>query len=133
MTGDREFELGVPFPGRVLAANRWTKTAYRDDGKPFDWSKVFGRSAPRVLDLGCGSGRYLIGSALTRPDHDHLGIEVVDRLVREATRRADRRGLPNVRFVTGDATSWLFDRLNADSVDEIHLYHPQPYFNPAEK
>src|SRR5437867_2778780 len=98
MTGDREFELGVPFPGRVLPADRWTKTAYRDDGKPFDWNRVFGRSAPRVVDLGCGSGRYVIGSALMRPDHDHLGIDVVDRLAREAARRADQRGLENVRF-----------------------------------
>ena len=46
-----------------------------------------------LLELGCGTGRYLIGSAILRPDHDHLGIDVVDRLVREATRRADRRGL----------------------------------------
>lgn len=102
-----------------------------DDGAPFDWERVFGREAPRVVDLGCGDGRYLIASAAARPDHDHLGVEVVPRLAEEASRRS--AGLPNIRFVAGDAVPWLFERLAADSVDEIHIYHPQPYFNPAEK
>jgi len=133
MAPDRESELGVPFPGRVLPEREWTDPHHRDDGKPFDWKRVFGRSAPRVVDLGCGTGRYLIGSALARPGHDHLGIEVVPRLAGDAARRAGRRGLANVRFVAGDAVPWLFERLSTDSVDEIHIYHPQPYFNPAEK
>ena len=133
MSVDRDSELGVPFPGRVVPEDRWTRTALPDDGRVFDWDRVFGRRAPRVVDLGCGTGRFLIGSAAGRPDHDHLGIEVVDRLASQAARRADRRGLANVRFVAGDAVPWLFDHLAADSVDEIHLYHPQPYFNSAEK
>jgi tRNA (guanine-N7-)-methyltransferase len=133
MTSDHDSELGVPFPGHVLPEGRWTKTAYRGDENPFDWDRVFGRRAPRVVDLGCGTGRYLIGSAAARPDRDHLGIDVVDRLVAQASRRADQRGLANIRFAAGDAVAWLFERLAVDSVDEIHLYHPQPYFNPAEK
>src|ERR1043166_2835963 len=133
MTSDHDSELGVPFPGHVLPEGRWTKTAYRGDENPFDWDRVFGRRAPRVADLGGGTGRYLIGSAAARPDRDHLGIDVVDRLVAQASRRADQRGLANIRFAAGDAVAWLFERLAVDSVDEIHLYHPQPNFNPAEK
>lgn len=133
MASGLEFELGVPIPGPVLPEDRWTRTAYEDPGKPFDWDRVFGRGAPRVVDLGCGSGRYLVGSAISRPGHDHLGLDVVERLVREAARRADRRGLANIRLASGDAVTWLFERLAEDSVDEIHIYHPQPYYNPAEK
>jgi tRNA (guanine-N7-)-methyltransferase len=132
MNSELEFELGVPLPGRVLPEHRWTRTAYEDAGSPFDWDRVFGRSAPRVVELGCGSGRYLVGSSVARPGRDHLGIDVVDRLAREAAGRADRRGLLNLRVVTGDAVTWLFERLTEDSVDEIHVYHPQPYYNPAE-
>jgi len=46
--------------------------------------------------------------------------------------RANQRGLKNVRFVTGDANPWLQDRLVPDSVDEIHIYHPQPYYEVAD-
>jgi tRNA (guanine-N7-)-methyltransferase len=121
-----DHEFGVPFPGEELPALRWTKTGFKDDGRPFDWDRVFGRAARRVADLGCGNGRYLLGSALARPDVDHLGIDLVQVAVDHAARRANRRGLRNVRFVAADAVAWLFDRL--DAVDELHVYHPQPYY-----
>ena len=132
MTARREFEFGVPFPGGVLPGDRWTRTGLKDDGKPFDWERVFARSAPRVLDLGCGNGRYLIGSAITRPNYDHLGIDLVQPAVDYAAHRANKRGLSNVRFVKADAVRWLFERLAEDSVDEIHVYHPQPYYEQAD-
>ncbi len=127
-----ESEFGVPVPGRPVPRERWTKTGFRDTGKPFDWDAVFGRSAPRVVDLGCGNGRYLIGSALARPDRDHLGVDLVQVAIDHAAHRANQRGLPNVRFVTGDANPWLLERLVPDSVDEIHIYHPQPYYEVAD-
>jgi tRNA (guanine-N7-)-methyltransferase len=127
-----EFEFGVPFPGVVLPRDRWTRTGLKDDGKPFEWQRVFGRPAPRVLDLGCGNGRYLIGSALARPDRDHLGIDLVQPAVDYAAHRANKRGLTNVRFVTADAVRWLFERLSEDSIDEIHVYHPQPYYEQRD-
>ena len=40
--------------------------------------------------------------------------------------------MKNVRFVTGDANPWLYERLVPDSVDEIHIYHPQPYYEVAD-
>lgn len=133
MPRDVEYEFGVPFPGRVLPWKEWTRTGFREDGRPFDWERVFGRRArARVVDLGCGNGRYLIGSALARPDVDHLGIDLVQRVIDYAAHRANARGLTNVRFTVGDARVWLFERLAPDSVDEIHIYHPQPYYEPKE-
>ncbi|MBI3272250.1 MAG: methyltransferase domain-containing protein [Planctomycetes bacterium] len=127
---DIECEFGVPFPGRILPREQWTRTGLRVAGGPFDWERVFGRAAPRVVDLGCGNGRFLIASALARPHCDHLGIDLVQVAVDYAAQRANRRGLPNVRFVVGDAGEWMCDRLGADSVDEVHVYHPQPYYEP---
>jgi len=129
---NQDSEFGVPFPGRVLPPGAWTKTGYRDDGRPFDWERVFGRSAPHVVDLGCGNGRALIGSALARPTHDHLGIDLVQVAIDHAARRANRRGLINVRFLTADANRWLHERFAEASLDEIHVYHPQPYYEEAE-
>jgi tRNA (guanine-N7-)-methyltransferase len=132
MAGNLEYEFDVPFPGRVLPGDRWTRTGWRDDGKPFDWERIFGRVAPRVVDLGCGNGRYLIGSALARPSHDHLGVDCVQRVIDYAAHRANKRGLTNARFVVGDGVRWLFERLGPDSIDELHVYHPQPYYEEAD-
>lgn len=128
MRPDEDDEFGVPFPGVELPGDRWTRTGLKDDGLPFDWAARFGREAPRVLDLGCGNGRFLIASALARPTHDHLGIEAVQRSADWAAQRGNRRGLTNVRFVTADVHDWMFGRLAATSADEVHIYHPQPCY-----
>jgi tRNA (guanine-N7-)-methyltransferase len=132
--GQIEREFGVPFPGGILPEERWTRTALKNLPRqgPLDWSAIFGRTAPVVLDLGCGNGRFIIGSALARPDLDHLGIDVLPVVIRYATRRANQRGLKNIRLAVRGAFEFLQDLVAPQSVREIHLYHPQPYHD-AEK
>lgn len=130
---DEDHEFGVPFPGRVLPREAWTTTGWRDAGGAFDWVAVFGRDGARVVDLGCGNGRYCIGSALARPDVLHLGIDVVQVAIDWAARRANRRGVTNARFVVGDAAAWTYKRLAPGTLDEIHVYHPQPYYEEADR
>ncbi|KAF0242714.1 MAG: S-adenosylmethionine-dependent [Planctomycetota bacterium] len=121
-------EFGIPFPGREVSRERWTTTGMRDPGGAFDWAATFGRESTRVVDLGCGNGRYLIGSALARPDRDHVGMDVVQVAIDYAAQRANRRGVANVRFVVGDAVKWMEERFATNSLDEVHIYHPQPYY-----
>ena len=75
-----------------------------------DWPRVYGREAPHVVDLGCGNGRWLIASAIARPDIDHLGIELVPPAVKFASLRAGQRGLTNVKIAWGDANEFLLTR-----------------------
>ncbi len=128
-----EREFGVPFPGEVLPPEKWTKTALKamPDGR-LNWRELFGREAPVVLDLGCGNGRFLIGSAVTRPTHDHLGIDVLPVVIRYARKRANQRGLTNVRFAVIGARELLERHVEPGSVAEVHCYHPQPYYDPAQ-
>jgi len=132
--GPVEREFGVAFPGRVLEATKWTQTALKAmpaDGR-LNWTDLFGREAPVVLDLGCGNGRFLIGSALTRPGHDHLGTDILPVVIRYARKRANQRGLPNVRFAVLGAHELLERYVEPHSAAEVHCYHPQPYYDPAQ-
>ena len=99
---------------------------------PLDWEAIFGRVAPVVLDLGCGNGRFTLASALARPDHDHFSIDVLPVVIRYATRRANQRGLKNVRFAVKDAQTFLRSYVGKGTIAEIHLYHPQPYHDPRK-
>jgi len=130
----REREFGVPFPGEILAPEAWTRTALKrlPEGGSLDWGVLFGRHAPVVLDLGCGNGRYLIGSAVWRPQYDHLGVDILPLVIRYATRRANQRGLTNIRLAVIGGRELLADYVPAASVAEIHCYHPQPYYDPGE-
>jgi tRNA (guanine-N7-)-methyltransferase len=85
-----------------------------------------------VVDLGCGNGRYLLGSAVWRRDRDHLGIDILPVVIRYATRRANQRGLTNIRFAVTDGRQLLDRYLPPHSACEIHCYHPQPYYDPAD-
>src|SRR5262249_49878671 len=129
-----EREFGVPIAGEILDPSRWTRRALkrlRAEG-PLDWEALFGRQAPRVLDLGCGNGRFLIGSAVWRPDHDHLGLDVLPVVIRYATRRANQRGLSNIRFAVGHAADFLERLVEPGRIRAIHCYHPQPYYDPTQ-
>jgi tRNA (guanine-N7-)-methyltransferase len=132
--GPVEYEHGVPIPGTILPQAEWAKTAIKrlPDARVFDWPAIFGRNAPVVLDLGCGNGRFTISSALARPDFDHFAIDLLPVVIRYATRRANQRGLHNVRFAVKDAQAFLSRYVAPSSVAEIHLYHPQPYHDPRK-
>lgn len=129
-----EREFGVPIAGEILDPERWTKTGLkRLPHGPFDWPSLFGRSAPVIVDLGCGNGRYLIGSAVWRPECDHLGIDELPLVIRYATRRGNQRGLMNIRFAVADARRLVERNLPPEGVAEIHCYHPQPYHDPDQR
>src|SRR5262245_31851367 len=131
--GEVEREFGVAFPGRIVEQSKWTQTALKamPDGL-LDWKELFRREAPVVLDLGCGNGRYLIGSAITRPDHDHLGTDILPVVIRYARKRGNQRGLANLKFAVLGGRELLEKHIPPHSVAEIHCYHPQPYYDPAK-
>jgi tRNA (guanine-N7-)-methyltransferase len=113
--------------------DQWTHTAIKHlpDRGPLDWEEIFGRTAPIVVELGCGNGRYTLLSAVSRPDHDHFAIDTWPAAIRYATRRANQRGLSNVRFAAKDAQTFMAHYVPESSVAEVHLYHPQPYHDPT--
>jgi tRNA (guanine-N7-)-methyltransferase len=128
-----EREFGVPIAGDILDPSQWTQTALKKlpESGPLDFARLFGRIAPLIVDLGCGNGRYLISSAVWRPECDHLGVDVLPVVIRYATRRGNQRGLSNLRFAVCDGLRFIQQFLPSRSATEIHCYHPQPYYEPG--
>jgi len=88
--------------------------------------------ARRIVDIGCGDGQFVIAAATSHPEDDYLGIERIAPLLERAAKRAKEGGATNARFIAGDAVAWLFGRCEDASIDEVHVYHPQPYYDSAE-
>ena len=88
---------------------------------------IFGRSAPRTLEIGFGNGDALLAMATNQPQTDFIGIEVhrpgVGRLLRELEQRA----LTNVRVIREDAVAVLEQCLPDDSLDRLLLFFPDPW------
>jgi tRNA (guanine-N7-)-methyltransferase len=129
-----EFEFDVPIPGRILDPTHWTKTAIKKlpDTGPVDWAAIFGRTTPLIVDLGCGNGRHILGSACGRRDMDHVGVDLLPVVLRYATRRGNQRGLTNLRFACCDGKNFVRKYLADRSVREMHIYHPQPFHDRRE-
>jgi tRNA (guanine-N7-)-methyltransferase len=128
-----EREFGVPFAGEILDRAQWTQTALKAlPDAIIDLPVLFGRAAPLIVDIGCGNGRFLLGSAVWRPQFDHLGVDPLPVVIRYATRRANQRGVGNIRFAVVDGLRLLDKHLPAGCAAEIHCYHPQPYYLAAQ-
>jgi tRNA (guanine-N7-)-methyltransferase len=128
-----EDDYGVPIPGAILPPVQWAKTAIKrlPPAGALDFLELFGRSAPVIVDMGCGNGRFTITSALARPELNHLGIDILPMVIRYATRRANQRGLHQVRFAVCGGYEFLERYAAPRSIAELHLYHPQPYRDDA--
>jgi SAM-dependent methyltransferase len=65
---------------------------------------VEGRTAPRILDVGCGAGTTSFSLAARLPDAEITGIDLSPALTKAATARAADQ--PRCRFEQADATRW---------------------------
>lgn len=92
-----------------------------------DLDAVFGRNAPRVLEIGFGMGDALAAMALAHPEMDYLGIEVHRPGVGSLLRLAEQQSLANVRVIIADAVEVLTHHMRDDSFDAVHLFFPDPW------
>jgi tRNA (guanine-N7-)-methyltransferase len=92
-----------------------------------DLDALFGRRAPRVLEIGFGNGEALAWASEHDPDRDYLGIEVhrpgVGRLMTALAKRDAR----NVRLWNHDAVEVLENEIAPDSLDEVRIWFPDPW------
>ncbi|OJB59065.1 tRNA (guanosine(46)-N7)-methyltransferase TrmB, partial [Burkholderia ubonensis] len=92
-----------------------------------DWSAVFGRNAPRILEIGFGMGASTAEIAAHRPDDDFLGVEVHEPGVGALLKLIGEQDLTNIRIIQHDAVEVLEHMLAPDSLDGVHIFFPDPW------
>jgi tRNA (guanine-N7-)-methyltransferase len=92
-----------------------------------DLQALFGRSAPRTVEIGFGNGDNLVGLAAAHPERDFLGIEVHRSGVGRVMLALEARQLTNVRLICHDAVEVLERQIPESSVDEILILFPDPW------
>lgn len=119
--------------GRMTDAQREARTRLSSrfglpfDPRPLDLDTVFGRHAPRVLEIGFGMGETTAAIAAARPDTDYLGIEVHGPGVGSLLRQIEARQLQNVRVIQHDAVEVAATMLPERSLSGIHVFFPDPW------
>ncbi len=95
--------------------------------QPLDLDVVFGRTAPRILEIGCGMGETTVAVAALHPDTDYLGIEVHSPGVGSLLKLIDAHNLDNVRVIQNDAVEVLRNMIAPAALAGCHIYFPDPW------
>ncbi|MBT1066003.1 tRNA (guanosine(46)-N7)-methyltransferase TrmB [Bowmanella sp. Y26] len=111
---------------RAIEAN-WPSMGLSVDNGMLDFSQVFGRQAPVVLEIGFGMGKSLVEMAAAEPDKDFIGIEVHRPGIGACLADAEAAGIKNLRVFEHDAVEVLAQCIPDASLARMQLYFPDPW------
>jgi tRNA (guanine-N7-)-methyltransferase len=92
-----------------------------------DLDRAFGRSAPKILEIGFGMGETTARIAVDHPGNDYLGVEVHTPGVGSLLKRVAELGLANVRVIQHDAVDVVEHMIPPASLDGVHIFFPDPW------
>ena len=92
-----------------------------------DFDAAFGRSAPRVLEIGFGMGDATAAIAQALPGTDFIGVEVHTPGVGALLKRIGEMNLSNLRLIQHDAVEVLDHMIAPDSLAGVHVFFPDPW------
>jgi len=94
---------------------------------PLDLDRLFGRAAPRILEIGFGMGETTATIAREHPENDYLGIEVHTPGVGSLLKRIADLRLENVRIIQHDAVEVVEHMIAPAALAGVHVFFPDPW------
>jgi tRNA (guanine-N7-)-methyltransferase len=95
--------------------------------QPLDLDQAFGRTAPKILEIGFGMGEPTAQIALAHPQNDYLALEVHPPGVGSLLKQIDAQNIQNIRIIQHDAVEILRDMIADASLDGVHIFFPDPW------
>jgi len=92
-----------------------------------DPGKLFGQTAPLVVEIGYGMGDSLIDMALATPHEHFIGIEVHRPGVGALLMSIEAHQIGNVRTYCDDGVDILKHCIPDGSLDRLQLFFPDPW------
>ena len=87
---------------------------------------LFGNDNPIRIEIGCGKGDFIVGTAAKEPDVNFLAVEKVSDVLVIAAEKVNKSGLSNVRVCCVDAKE-LEEIFPEGSIDRIYLNFSDPW------
>jgi tRNA (guanine-N7-)-methyltransferase len=99
----------------------------REKYDPVVFGEFFGNTHPVEMEIGCGKGKFLVARSIANPGINFLGIDRVSKFMNIGKTRAQKRALPNIRFIRAEARAFLTGAIAPGSVSVFHVYFPDPW------
>ena len=108
-------------------AELWPLYGVEFTNEVLDLDRLFGREAPRMIEIGFGAGEALLAFAQSHPQIDCLGIEVHPPGVGHLLLGAHQAGLKNLRIICHDAVDVLQHQLPPSCLSLAHIFFADPW------
>jgi tRNA (guanine-N7-)-methyltransferase len=96
-------------------------------GEPLDTCAWFGRDAPLVLEIGCGTGTSTLSMAQSEPAVDVIAVDVYRRGLAQLLCAIEREAVTNIRLIRGDAVDVLEHLIKPGSLSGVRVFFPDPW------
>lgn len=119
--------------GRLTPAQKraldelWPLYGIEPGGGQLDFTALFGREAPVIVEIGFGNGEALAEAARNEPGANFVGIEVHQPGVGHLLRLLEAGGIENVRVAAADAVEFLRDRVADGLLAGVRIWFPDPW------
>lgn len=92
-----------------------------------DLTQLFPSQQPLALEIGCGTGDFIVQRASQQPDVNFLAIDIYNKGCYKTCRRIDASALTNIRVMRIEAR-YLLSRFGcADLLSAVYINCPDPW------
>ncbi len=92
-----------------------------------DFQPLFGRTAPRLLEIGFGTGQSLLALAKDQPNLDLIGVETHKPGIGALFLGIEQYQLTNLRVYDCDVIDVLEKGISHASLDGVQIFFPDPW------
>ncbi|HSD96834.1 MAG TPA: tRNA (guanosine(46)-N7)-methyltransferase TrmB, partial [Sulfuricaulis sp.] len=111
--------------GRITPAQQraledlWPRYGFEMGEALLDFTVIFGRRAPVILEIGFGNGDALVAEAAAHPENNYIGIEVHRPGIGNLLRKIESWDLNNLRVMLADAKEVLVAQIPEASLSGV--------------
>ena len=94
---------------------------------PEDLPRLFPQQQPLSLEIGCGTGHFIVEMAKRHPEINFLAIDIYNKGCFKTCKKIDLLELTNIRVMRIEACHLLANYLQKESLSAIYINCPDPW------
>jgi len=119
-------ERNNPYITKIYDYEDWLLPHPDREGFDRKWQRKVQNSSKAHVEIGCGSGRYLMEMARNKPEDTFLGLELRLKRLVLAAKKIKREQLENILLMR-ERGEYLDDYFETGSIDVLHINFPDPW------